>query len=178
MSDCERHSYLLKREDQLYCISELGPIEDHILKNYVCRDRVPYYCRLCTSKCFTSYQLDHHATHYSRHVAAAKQMSITNHREWMVASTVPYRISEVDMLKYSQESILFFLRKQSGESVPTGAAPQMPAPPKTPARCRSGTTLQHPSLEESSRTLSLVFQQPVPTFGSHNNCDSTLNPNS
>ena len=120
-------------------------MEDHILKNHVSRDRVPYYCRLCTFKCFTIYQLDHHVTHYSRHMAAAKQISITNHHEWMVASTVPYRIGEVDTLKFSQEeSILFFLRKQSGESLPTGAAPQMPAPTKYSSQMQMRNQLTAP----------------------------------
>ena len=55
-------------------ISEIGPMEDHILKTHVSRDRIPYYCRLCTFKCQTAHQINHHFSHYSRHVTAARQI--------------------------------------------------------------------------------------------------------
>ena len=62
-------------------ISEIGPIKDQILKTHVSRDRIPHYCRLCTFKCQTVHQINHHFSHYSRHVTAARQMGITNHQE-------------------------------------------------------------------------------------------------
>ena len=93
-------------------IGELGPMEDHILKNHVSRDRVPFFCRLCTFKCQTRYQMNHHVEHYSRHVTAAKKMNITNHDEWIVVSTVSYKIGEEDMAKFTQEEcLLYFLKK-------------------------------------------------------------------
>ena len=112
-------------------ISELGPLEDHILKKHVSLDRVPFFCRLCNFKCQTRYQMEHHVKVYPRHKVAADQMGVTrdHEHEWMVESSAPYKIGDADMKKFTQEeSILFFLRKQSGETVPTGAAPQMPAP--------------------------------------------------
>lgn len=97
-------------------VGELGPMQDHVLKTHVSRDRVPYYCRLCTFKCQTKQQLDHHTRHYSRHVTMANYRAITNHEEWQVESPVPYIIGEKDLLKFSQEeSVLFFLKKQSPE---------------------------------------------------------------
>ena len=98
-------------------IGELGPMEDHILKTHVSRDRVPYSCRLCTFKCQTKSQMDHHITHYTRHIAAARNMNIhvTNHQKWIIASPMPYKIDGADMKKFSQEeSLMYFLKKQLG----------------------------------------------------------------
>ena len=129
-------------------ISELGPMEDHILKNHVSRDRVPFFCRLCTFKCQTIYQMEHHVKVYPRHKVAADQMGVTrdHEHEWMVESPAPYKIGDADMKKFTQEeSILFFLRKQAGELMPL----RCKRPPNTPTRCRWGTSCQHPSLEGS-----------------------------
>ena len=47
----------------------------------------------------------------------------------MEASPIPYKIRETDLLKFSQEeSVLFFLKKQSGEQSPvTATVEQMSA---------------------------------------------------
>ena len=98
-------------------VGELGPMEDHVLKTHVSRDRVPYYCRLCMFKCQTKYQMDHHTRHYSRHVKMAQIRGIVNHEEWQVRSPVPYKIGEADLMKFSQEeSALFFLKRQTMEA--------------------------------------------------------------
>ena len=145
-------------------ISEIGPMEDHILKTHVSRDRIPYYCRLCTFKCQTAHQINHHFSHYSRHVTAARQMGITNHQEWIEASTIPYKIGETDMLKFSQEeSMLFYLKKQSGESSPAlSSAAQtsttVPAPPT------GQLSFNSPQPQYLSATPIVAGQHTVPTF--------------
>ena len=145
-------------------ISEIGPTEDQILKTHVSRDRIPYYCRLCTFKCQTVHQINHHFSHYSRHVTAARQMGITNHQEWIETSTIPYEIGETDMLKFSQEvSMLFYLKKQSGESSPAlSSAAQtsttIPAQPTGQLRFNS------PQPQYLSATPIVAWQHPVPTF--------------
>ena len=134
-------------------IGELGPMEDHILKTHVSRDRVPYYCRLCTFKCQTKSQMDHHITHYARHIAAARNMNITNHQEWIIASPMPYKIGEADMKKFSQEeSLMYFLKKQSGESLPAEVA-----------ATAEGTQLanQMPVVSQDSRTVILGGQPTI-----------------
>ena len=128
-------------------ISELGPMEDHILKNHVSRDRVPFFCRLCTFKCQTRYQMEHHVRVYPRHKVAADQMGVTRDKEheWMVESPAPYKIGDADMRKFSQEeSILFFLRKQAGELMPNVRAPQMPAPTQYSNQMQMGNQLSAP----------------------------------
>ena len=128
-------------------ISELGPMEDHILKNHVSRDRVPFFCRLCTFKCQTRYLMKHHVKVYPRHKVTADQMGVTrdHEHEWMVESPAPYKIYDADMRKFSQEdSILFFLRKQAGELMPNVRAPQMPAPTQYSNQMQMGDQLSSP----------------------------------
>ena len=48
-------------------INEKGMIEDHILKNHVKLDEVPYYSSLCLFRCHSLQQLNKHVTAYARH---------------------------------------------------------------------------------------------------------------
>ena len=145
-------------------ISEIGPMEDHILKTHVSRDRIPYYCRLCTFKCQTAHQINHHFSHYSRHVTAARQMGITNHQEWIEASTIPYKIGETDMLKFSQEeSMLFYLKKQSGESSPALSSAAQTST-TVPAQPTGQLSFNSPQPQYLSATPIVAGQQTVPTF--------------
>ena len=146
------------------CISEIGPMEDHILKTHVSRDRIPYYCRLCTFKCQTAHQINHHFSHYSRHVTAARQMGITNHQEWIEASTIPYKIGETDMLKFSQEeSMLFYLKKQSGESSPALSSAAQTST-TVPAQPTGQLSFNSPQPQYLSATPIVAGQHTVPTF--------------
>ena len=145
-------------------ISEIGPMEDHILKTHVSRDRIPYYCRLCTFKCQTAHQINHHFSHYSRHVTAARQMGITNHQEWIEASTIPYKIGETDMLKFSQEeSMLFYLKKQSGESSPALSSAAQTST-TVPAQPTGQLSFNSPQPQYLSATPIVAGQHTVSTF--------------
>ena len=145
-------------------ISEIGPMEDHILKTHVSRDRIPYYCRLCTFKCQTAHQINHHFSHYSRHVTAARQMGITNHQEWIEASTIPYKIGETDMLKFSQEeSMLFYLKKQSVESSPALSSAAQTST-TVPAQPTGQLSFNSPHPQYLSATPIVAGQHTVPTF--------------
>ena len=145
-------------------ISEIGPMEDHILKTHGSRDRIPYNCCLCTFKCQTAHQINHHFRHYSRHVTAAKQMGITNHQEWIEASTIPYKIGETDMLKFSQEeSMLFYLKKQSGESSPALSSAAQTST-TVPAQPTGQLSFNSPQPQYLSATPILAGQHTVPTF--------------
>ena len=145
-------------------ISEFGPMEDHILKTHVSRGRIPYFCRLCTFKCQTAHQINHHFSHYSRHVTAARQMGITNHQEWIEASTIPYKIGEMDMLKFSQEeSMLFYLKKQSGESSPALSSAAQTST-TVPAQPTGQLSFNSPQPQYLSATPIVAGQHTVPTF--------------
>ena len=133
-------------------------MEDHILKTHVRRDRIPYYCHLCMFKCITQHQMNHDVNHYSRHLTRAREPAITNHQEWMEASPIPYKIRETDLLKFSEkESVLFFLKKQSGEQSPvTATVEQMSA--ASPDQLAGAL---------SSDTLQLGYISASPVIGGH-----------
>ena len=96
------------------CIGELGPMQDHMLRFHVSPDRIPFKCLLCLYQCMTREQMDHHVTHFLKHVTMAKVRSITDHREWEIVSSTPCRITDSDLQKFSQEeSLVFFLKKQA-----------------------------------------------------------------
>ena len=84
-------------------VGELEPMQDRVLKTHVSRDRVPYYCRLCTFKCQTKQQMDRHTRHFIRYMTMASVRAIVNHAEWQVESPVPFKIGEKDLFKFSQE---------------------------------------------------------------------------
>ena len=76
-------------------------------------ERVPFFCRLCKFKCMRHDQLVRHVSHYARHVTMAASRQIVDHTPWLVASSNPYRINEMDYRKFTQdESLNFFLEKQ------------------------------------------------------------------
>ena len=149
-------------------ISELGPMEDHILKNHVSQDRVPFFCRLCTFKCQTRYQMEHHVKVYPRHKVAADQMGVTrdHEHEWMVESPAPYKIGDEDMRKFSQEeSILFFLRKQAAELVSNVRPPQMSVPAPN---SMTAPSMSHPMQMRNQMSAPITGGQPqqIPYSGS------------
>ena len=140
-----------QKQKGLQIAGERGPMEGHVLKNHVARDRIPFYCRLCTFKCTTLHQMNHLVNHYSRHLARAREMNVTNHQEWMVASPVPYQIGETEFLKFTQEESLFFLKKQAGEpsQVTTVAEPMPAASPDQLAETLASNTLRLGYIAES-----------------------------
>ena len=145
-------------------ISEVGPMEDHIMETHVSRDRITFYCRLCMFKCQTAYQMNHHVNHYSRHMIAAKQMGITNHQEWIEVSSIPYKIGEMDMLKFSQEeSVLFYLKKQSGDSLPA-FSPAAQISTSMPAQPTGQLSLNSPQPQYLPATPIVAGQHTVPIF--------------
>ena len=94
-------------------VDEFGKLEDHILRHHMEPERVPFFCRLCKFKCMRHDQLVRHVSHYARHVTMAASRQIVDHTPWLVASSDPYRITEMDYRKFTQdESLNFFLEKQ------------------------------------------------------------------
>ena len=94
-------------------VDEFGKLEDHILRHHMEPERVPFFCRLCKFKCMRRDQLVRHVSHYARHVTMAASRQIVDHTPWLVASSNPYRVTEMDYRKFTQdESLNFFLEKQ------------------------------------------------------------------
>ena len=147
------------------CIGELGTMVDHVLKSHVSRDRVPYYCRLCLFKCMTRQQMDHHTTHYRRHVAMASVRGVTNHAEWQQVSPIPYSISDSDLLKFSQEeSLLYYLKKMANVTTPLqkSVSQMVAASTDLLASSLSAETLQQGFIEATPASMSPIqSQQPA-----------------
>ena len=91
-----------------------GRIEEHILKNHVSLDEIPYYCRLCLFRCQRHEQLIQHITNYARHREMAAKRNITDHTPFLVTSPNPHQFSDLDYMKLTPEASLRFFLKQHG----------------------------------------------------------------
>ena len=100
-------------------VDELWKLEDHILRTHIEQAKIPFFCRLCRFKCVRKEQLVRHISHYARHLSMAAARQIVDHAPWLTASQDPYKISELDYRKLSQEdSLKFFLGKQGQRQSP------------------------------------------------------------
>ena len=98
---------------------ELGKLEDHIVRNHVELERVPFYCQLCTFKCMKEGQYTSHLSQNKRHMLMCSQRQIQDSSPWKVVSPNPYVITETDMQKLSQEeSLRFFMEGQTRQLSP------------------------------------------------------------
>ena len=104
---------------KLRYVDEHGKMEDHILRNHIEADRIPFFCSLCKFKCLKKDQFVRHLSHYARHVSMAAARKIVDHSPWMVESTNPYPVGDMDMVKLSQEeSLKFFLERTTQRQSP------------------------------------------------------------
>lgn len=103
-----------------------GRIEEHILKNHVSLDEVPYYCRLCLFRCQRREQLFQHVTSYARHREMAIKRGVTDNSQFLVTSLNPHQFTERDYIKLSAEaSLRHFLQHQTVQRTsPVAAAVQ------------------------------------------------------
>ena len=93
-------------------INEKGRIEDHILKNHVKLDEVPYYCSLCLFRCHSLQQLNKHVTAYARHREMARKRDVQDHQPYLMKSSNPYKIGSLDYMQLStEESIRHFMQQ-------------------------------------------------------------------
>ena len=93
-------------------INEKGRIEDHILKNHVKLDEVPYYCSLCLFRCHSLQQLNKHVTAYARHREMARKRDVQDHQPYLMKSSNPYKIGSLDYMQLStEESIKYFMQQ-------------------------------------------------------------------
>ena len=93
-------------------INEKGRIEDHILKNHVKLDEVPYYCSLCLFRCHSLQQLNKHVTAYARHREMARKRDVQDHQPYLMKSSNPYKIGSLDYMQLStEESIRYFMQQ-------------------------------------------------------------------
>ena len=105
-----------KSDRQTRKIDEKGRIEDHILKTHVAPERWPFFCTLCLFRCTRREQLTHHVDNYQRHMDMASPHQIKNSLSWLVESPNPYKISELDCAKLSQEeSLQFYLQRHEAK---------------------------------------------------------------
>jgi len=74
-----------------------GRVIDHILKDHVPADRVPYRCTLCKFRCQDPDTLQKHITAYSRHVEAEQRGGKPNYHLVLKKSANPMFITEDDL---------------------------------------------------------------------------------
>ena len=79
-----------------------GRIEEHILKNHVSLDEVPYYCRLCLFRCQRHDQLLQHVTSYARHREMVNKRKVTDHSQFLLTSPNPHQFTKIDYCKVSR----------------------------------------------------------------------------
>ena len=111
-----------KSDRQTRKIDEKGRLEDHILKTHVAPERWPFFCTLCLFRCTRREQLTHHVDNYQRHLDMASARQIKNSFPWLVESPNPYKISELDYAKLSQEESLQFYLQRHGAKLDKGNA--------------------------------------------------------
>ena len=92
-------------------------MEDHIYKNHVRPDEVPFYCRLCLFKCTKWEQLLNHMTNYAPHVDLVKKRGYTDQgQSFLTKSNSPYQLGPVDYIRLeSEDSIRHWLKVIRGD---------------------------------------------------------------
>ena len=115
-----------KSDRQTRKIDEKGRLEDHILKTHVAPERWPFFCTLCLFRCTRREQLTHHVDNYQRHLDMASAPQLKNSFPWLAESPNPYKISEFDYAKLSQEESLQFYLQRHGAKLDKGNASSNP----------------------------------------------------
>ena len=88
-----------------------GRVEDHILREHLSFQQVPFYCSLCYFRCLKWDQLINHVTGYKRHVSVASKAGIVDNSKFLIQNQTPYKIGPMDMHVFSAEdSVDHFLK--------------------------------------------------------------------
>ena len=78
-------------------INEKLKVEDHIYRDHVRADEIPFYCRLCRFHCQRLDQLLNHVRNYTPHVEQVRRRGLTDGgKSFLTKSTKPYVISALD----------------------------------------------------------------------------------
>ena len=97
-------------------INEKLKVEDHIYRDHVRADEIPFYCRLCRFHCQRLDQLLNHVRNYTPHVEQVRRRGLTDGgKSFLTKSTKPYVISALDYVKLeAEDSIQHWMRVARG----------------------------------------------------------------
>ena len=113
-------------------INEKLKVEDHIYRDHVRPDEVPFYCRLCTFHCQRLDQLMNHVKNYGPHQDQVRRRSIPDEgRAFLVQSKSPYVIGARDYVRLEvEESIQHWMKvARSSQSARAGYPLSVPSTP-------------------------------------------------
>ena len=106
--------HCLERTGKVY-VDVKKRVEEHIAKQHLAQDDMPYICTLCHFRCATLKQQLSHVTGYSRHVSAAQEAGITEHTQFMEHN--PYVFTDKDYKQFTQqESVAYFTSRAKNSS--------------------------------------------------------------
>ena len=80
-------------------------MEDHILREHLSFQQVPFYSRLCYFRYSKRDQLINHVTRYKRHVSVARKVGIVDNSKYLVQNQIPYKIGPMDMHVFSAGAV-------------------------------------------------------------------------
>lgn len=161
-------------------------LEDHVLRNHVPLEEVPFFCSLCLYKCQQREQILSHFTSCKRHKDTAEKRGVKDNKIFMVESERPYKFGPLDLVQLSAEDSISHFMKQSmsraaGESssqvsvtlnqmfpdlfMEDGQTPApVMAPPAMPVQAESLPEIQPPvdvRIETSSVSAAPATIQPI-----------------
>ena len=87
-----------------------GRLEDHILREHMTFQEVPFYCSLCLFRCLKWEQLVHHVSAYKRHVTMALKGNVVDNSAYLIQNPNPYKFGPLDYHIFTaEESMKHFL---------------------------------------------------------------------
>ena len=87
-----------------------GRLEDHILREHMTFQEVPFYCSLCLFRCLKWAQLVPHVSAYKRHVTMVLKANVIDNSAYLILNPNPYKFGPLDYHIFTaEESMKHFL---------------------------------------------------------------------
>ena len=141
-------------------------VENHIYRDHVRPDEVPFYCRRCTFHCQRQDQMMNHVRSYGPHVDQVRRRCIQDKgRAFRVESKSPYVIGACDYLRLeAEESIKHWMKVPRGNQgsktgIGVGTSPHLRTPP-TRLMGHASTSFSAPGLHGNMLPVAGSYVQP------------------
>jgi len=93
----------MQKEGVKQVIGRKSRVEDHVMKQHLSLDEVPYYCRLCRFVTDSWTSLQGHVKGYKTHARIRDGKGMKDSDLFLVKNPSPYKIGPQDWIMYSQE---------------------------------------------------------------------------
>ncbi|MEW8545558.1 MAG: hypothetical protein AB2693_18720 [Candidatus Thiodiazotropha sp.] len=100
-------------------------LEEHVLRNHVPLEEVPFFCSLCLFKSQQKQQIISHFSSCKRHKDMAAKRGVTDSMVFLVESQKPYKFGSLDLVQLSAEESLNHFMKQSVSRTATESSNQV-----------------------------------------------------